>query len=171
MSHPGSFPGDPAGPQPGGQRYPAPGPYGYPPTGYGGQPPPPYSVPPPGHSPPPQLPPGAFGPPPPHYGFGTGYPGPHGHPHPPAYDAQPATNGTAMGSLMSSLVAVPAYFLRLPFIGSVTGVAFGIVALNQIGKRRQKGREMAISGIVIGGVALLGSLILVMVYSSKSFLY
>jgi hypothetical protein len=59
----------------------------------------------------------------------------------------------------------------LPFVGSIIGVILGIVALNQIKNRHQKGREMAIAGIAIGGVCLLGALILLMVYSAAFFPY
>jgi hypothetical protein len=77
----------------------------------------------------------------------------------------------AIGSLVSSLVGIPAYFMCLPFVGSIIGVILGIVALNQIKSRHQKGREMAIAGIAIGGVCLLGALILLMVYSAAFFPY
>jgi CBS-domain-containing membrane protein len=117
------------------------------------------------------MPPGAFPPPPPYQAYNTAYPHPYGNPYPPAYGNQPATNGMAIGSLVSSLVGIPAYFLCLPFVGSIIGVVLGIIALNQIGKCHQKGKEMAIAGIAIGGVTLLGSLLLLMVYSSKLFLY
>jgi Domain of unknown function (DUF4190) len=117
------------------------------------------------------MPPRAFPPPPPYQAHNSAYLHPYGSPYPPAYGNQPATNGMAIGSLVSSLVGIPAYFLCLPFVGSIIGVVLGIIALNQIGKRHQKGKEMAIAGIAIGGVTLLGSLLLVMVYSSKLFLY
>jgi hypothetical protein len=108
---------------------------------------------------------------PPYQAYNTAHHLPYGNPYPAAYGNQPATNGMAIGSLVSSLVGIPAYFLCLPFVGSIIGVALGIVALNQIGKRHQKGKEMAIAGIAIGGVTLLGSLVLVIAYSSRLFLY
>jgi hypothetical protein len=116
------------------------------------------------------MPPGAF-PPPPHHAYDTAHPILQGGPYPPRYAQPPATNGMAVGSLVSSLVVIPAYFLCLPFVGSVIGIVLGIVALNQIGKRHHKGKEMAIAGIAIGGVTLLGSLILMIVFSSRLFLY
>ncbi len=72
---------------------------------------------------------------------------------------------------MSSLVGIPAYFMCPPFVGSIIGVILGIVALNQIGSRHQKGREMAIAGIAIGGVCLFGALIVVLLYSATFFSY
>ena len=76
--------------------------------------------------------------PPPYGAYNAPYPGPYGgqfgNPYPPVYGTQPATNGMAIGSLVSSLVGIPAYFLCLPFVGSIIGVVLGIIALNQIGK-------------------------------------
>jgi hypothetical membrane protein len=39
---------------------------------------------------------------------------------------------------------------------SLLGIVLGIVALNQVSQSRQKGKEMSIAAIVIGGVGLLG---------------
>lgn len=165
MSYPGSFPGDPTGEPSGSRRDPTPGAYEYPPIDYGTQPP----VPPPGYSPPgayppppgyPPPPPGAFPPPPPPP---PPPPGAYNH-YPPAYPhAYPnasATNGLAIGSLVCSLVAIPAYFLCFGFLGSIAGVVLGFVALSQLGKKPQKGRELAIAGIAIGGVGMVGMSIL-----------
>jgi hypothetical protein len=99
------------------------------------------------------------------------YGSPYGNPYPPTYANQPATNGMAIGSLVSSLVGIPAYFMCLPFVGSIIGVILGIVALSQISSRHQKGREMAIAGIAIGGGCLIGALILLLLYSSVFFWY
>jgi Domain of unknown function (DUF4190) len=168
MSYPGGFPGDPSGESPGSRPDPAPGAFEYPPIDYGTTqppgPPPEYS-PQPGMYPPPPLPPGAYPPPP------AGYSPPPGayqpqpppgayyqHPsdYPSAFPNPSATNGLAIGSLVCSLVAIPAYFLCFGFLVSIIGIALGIVALNQLGKNPQKGREMAIAGIIIGGVGLVG---------------
>jgi Domain of unknown function (DUF4190) len=40
----------------------------------------------------------------------------------------------------------------LCFIGSIFGLIFGFVALNQIKQRGQRGRGMALAGIIIGGI-------------------
>lgn len=117
------------------------------------------------------MPPAAFPPPLPYHVYATTHPHPYGNPYPPGYGSQPATNGLAIDSLVSSLVGIPAYLLCLPFVGSIIGVVLGIVALNQIGKRHRRGREKAIAGIAIGAVSLLASLILVTVYSSSLFPY
>ncbi|HYO03995.1 MAG TPA: DUF4190 domain-containing protein [Mycobacterium sp.] len=178
MSHPGSFPGDPAGQQPSGQPYPPPGFFEYPPVYYGTLPPAVYPAPPAAYSPPSQMPQGAYPPPPPylpHNSYQAPHPSPYGYPYgnpyPPAYCGQPATNGMAIGSLVSSLVGIPAYFMCLPFVGSIVGVILGIVALNPIGSCHQRGREMAIAGIAIGGVCLIGGLVVVLLYSATFFSY
>jgi hypothetical protein len=41
------------------------------------------------------------------------------------------------------------------FIGALLGVIFGIVALGQIKRTGQRGRGMAIAGIVIGAVLMV----------------
>ena len=117
------------------------------------------------------MPPGAFPPPPPYHAYNAPNPGPYGNPYPPGYGSPPATNGMAIGSLVSSLVGIPAFLVCLPFVGSVLGVILGIVALNQISSRHQKGKEMAIAGIAIGAVSLVGAVILLLLNSSSFFWY
>lgn len=101
---------------------------------------------PPGNPPPP---PGGYGYTPPPAG-GYGYPPPAGYP-PPGYPtgyppAQTAgTNPWAVASLVCSLFGWVCLL-----IGALLGVVFGFVALNQIKRTGQKGRGMAIAGIVIG---------------------
>jgi hypothetical protein len=119
------------------------------------------------------MPQGSYPQAPPHPGqdprYATPYGFPHGNPYPPAYPVAPATNGLAIGSLVGSLVGIPAYLVCLPFVGSIVGVVLGIVALNQIKHRHQKGKEMAIAGIAIGGLCLAGALIVLLVHSSAFF--
>jgi hypothetical protein len=62
---------------------------------------------------------------------GTGWPPP----------GRPSVNGFAIAALVLGI---------LP--GAVLAVAFGVVALNQIGRRRQRGQAMAIVGIVLGSL-------------------
>lgn len=58
------------------------------------------------------------------------------------------TNGLAIGSLVASLLGM------LCGIGAIVGIVLGIVALNQINKRGEGGRNLAIAGIVVGVVAI-----------------
>jgi Domain of unknown function (DUF4190) len=119
--------GMPGGAQPGYPPPPYPGPPGYGAPSY--PPPPPYGAPPPGYGPPP-----------------GGYPAQE-------YSAygQPAekTNSMAIASLVASCIGV------LCGIGSIVGIALGIVAINQIKQTRQGGHGLAIAGIIVGGVSLL----------------
>lgn len=115
-----------------------------------GQPP----VPPPGQpGPPPQSPYGAPAPGP--YGPGTGYPGAqpgYGYPGPaapPPYPGQPGwyaqergTNGLSIAALVTGLIPC------LLFLGTI----FGLVGLKQTKRRGERGRGMAIAGIVLGAV-------------------
>ncbi len=89
-------------------------------------------------------------------------------PHPPPYGAPPQqgpgwypqgghgyprprdTNGFAIASLVCSLVG-----LLVLVIGPLLGVVFGVVGLRQIPRLGQGGRNLAIAGIVLGGVLLL----------------
>jgi hypothetical protein len=55
-------------------------------------------------------------------------------------------NAMAAASLVCSLSG------WLCFIGAIFGLIFGFVALNQIKQRGQRGRGMALAGIIIGGI-------------------
>ncbi|QPG70567.1 DUF4190 domain-containing protein [Mycolicibacterium mucogenicum] len=134
----GPFPMPPGPPPPMPPGPPPPGFYGAPPAG-------PYG-PPPGMAPPGYLPPSGYLPPP----LYSSYPAPR------------SNDGMAIGSLVSSLVALPLYFICFVFgpAGSVLGIVLGTVALAQAkGRPRTNGRTMAIAGIVIGAVTLVVGLV------------
>lgn len=93
-----------------------------------------------------------------------------GYPAPPPqsalYPVQPPTNGMAIGSLVTSLVAVPFAFFCYGIIGipaAIVAIVLGVVALNQLKTRPQRGKEMAIAGIVVGGIALVLTVISIVV--------
>ncbi|MCV7445172.1 DUF4190 domain-containing protein [Mycobacterium paraense] len=96
----------------------------------------------------PPPPPGGYGYPPPPAG-GYGYPPPPGYPPP----QMVGTNGFAVASLVCSL-----FGWVCMFIGAFLGIIFGFVALSQIRRTGQKGRGMAIAGIVIGAVVLVAGI-------------
>jgi len=129
-----STPDDPFAPPPGGDQPPQ----GGQPGGQQGQPPagqqPGYGPPPPGYGQPP-----GYGAPPP------GYPmqAPYGAPF-----ASQKTNTLAIVSLVTSFLCAPA------------GLITGIIALNQIGRTGEKGRGLAIAGIVISVLGFLLSMAL-----------
>ncbi|MFV0495244.1 DUF4190 domain-containing protein [Mycobacterium sp.] len=86
-------------------------------------------------------------------GYPGGYPPAAGYPaagYPPKQD----TNGMAIASLVSGLVGL------FCVVGSVLGVIFGVVALNQIRTTGQQGRGMAISGIIVSGLTMGGAVVL-----------
>ncbi len=97
---------------------------------------------PPSYPPPPA---GGYGYPPPPAG-GYGYPPPPGYPPP----QMAGTNGFAVASLLCSL-----FGWVCMFIGAFLGIIFGFVALSQIKRTGQKGRGMAIAGIVVGAVVVV----------------
>ncbi|MGE5694652.1 MAG: DUF4190 domain-containing protein [Candidatus Sericytochromatia bacterium] len=138
----------------------APPPSGYPPPQGYGQPPgygQGYGQPPSGYGPPPSTPPSY----PPPGGYGAPPPYQPGYPTPP----QSRTNGMAIGSLVSSVLAIPLAFLCGIFgvIAALVGVVLGIVAINQIKQSGEDGRGLAIAGIAVGGVTLALAVIVMIV--------
>jgi hypothetical protein len=148
---PYSGPGQPAygarsqpGQQPSAERQPYPGQQ---PPPYAGQRPPPYGQGPAGPYGPPPPPGGApYGGPP--YGGANpyrqqqpypGYPPPPGAWYPPP--PPPGTNGMAIAALVTSLSCIP-----------VLGTVFGAVGLRQIKRRGDRGKGMAVAGLVINSV-------------------
>ena len=125
-------------PPPYGQQHPPYGQQPYPPASPYGQQPygqPPYGQQPYGQQPYGQQPYGQQPYPP--YGQ---YPA-HGYPQPTA-----GTNGLAIASLV------------LAFFCSLAGLICGIIALNQIRERQQEGRGLAIAGIVISCLSIVGGI-------------
>jgi hypothetical protein len=98
---------------------------------------------PPGDYPPPPPPPGGY-PPPPYYPAPPYYPGPGAYP-PPA----PGTNWWAVISLVFGVIG-----------GVLISVVCGIVGLNRA-RKGQGGRGMAIAGLVLSGLWVLGIVALV----------
>lgn len=155
---PQGYPGFPPPDYPPPAEYPSTGPVqpgyagpSYPgPPGYG---PPPYS--------PPQYGPPQYGAPPPPPGYG---PPPSGYPAP-SYSMYGApsrrTNPMAVASLVASCIGL------LCGIGSIVGIALGIISLNQIKQSREGGHGIAVAGIVVGGATLLLSVIFMIVAMSN----
>jgi hypothetical protein len=76
---------------------------------------------------------------------GYGYPGPA---MPPPYPGQPGWYGQERRSNGISIAALVTGIIPCTFF---LGVIFGLVGLKQVKQRAERGRGMAISGIVIGG--------------------
>jgi hypothetical protein len=91
-----------------------------------------------------------------------GYPSPSGgYPVPPPMAQGPRpqrddTNGLAIAALIISLVGIACG-------GALLGIIFGIIALVQIRRSGQRGRGMAITGIVLGALQAVAIIALVIV--------
>jgi hypothetical protein len=76
------------------------------------------------------------------------------------YALPSSTNRLAIWSLVSSGIGM------LCGIGSIVGIVFGVIALNQInGRTNEGGRGLAIAGIALGAVTLV---VLVIVFTRMS---
>ncbi|WP_160133134.1 DUF4190 domain-containing protein [Microbacterium sp. SLBN-146] len=85
---------------------------------------------------------------PPPYGVAPGYP----YAGAPAYGYPLVkTNVLSVISLVASIVG---FFWILPFFGPLTAVITGHIALGQIRRRGEKGRGMALAGVIVGYVGL-----------------
>lgn len=126
---PGQYP-PPAAPPP---QYPYSPPSQYPPPA---QYPPPPQYPPTEYSPPPQYPPTEYSP--------TAPPGYYPTQQYPPTAPKPGVNGFAIASLVLGICS-----------GPLLAVIFGIIALRQIRRSGQRGRGMAIAGLVLSGIWVL----------------
>jgi Domain of unknown function (DUF4190) len=110
----------------------------------------------PAFGPPPFAP--TYGPPPAAPGYGYPYPYPSAYPPYPFAPAQ-KTNGLAVASFVCS------FFFWIYGLGSVLAIVFGFIARSQIKRSEgaQKGRGLALAGIIIGITTLLISAVIVVV--------
>lgn len=139
---PHAAPQPPAQPGAAAPGYPAPG---YPTPAY---PPPSYSA--PGAQPPAAgYPAGAYAPP-------AAY-APYGY-------AGPRTNPLAITSMVASIVGFVLAWTWVLALGVIVGVITGHIALNQIARTHEKGRGMALAGVIVGWVGIgIGLLIAVVI--------
>lgn len=119
----------------------------YPPPSY---PPPSYSPPTPGgydypasSYPPPSYPPPSYPPPAPG-GYG-------GYGFPPAYPP-PASSTTNTMAIASFIACIAGFFTC--GIGTILGLIFGVLALNQIKRTGEGGRGLAIAGLIVSGISV-----------------
>lgn len=82
----------------------------------------------------------------------------------PAGGAAPGTrtNSMSIAALVCGLAQFLLWFLLLVpgFVAAVLALIFGLASLSQIRQRGEFGRGMAITGIVLGGLGILGGIIL-----------
>lgn len=91
---------------------------------------------------------GGYGPPPGDAGgYGTPPAGPGGYGTPPGQEPKTGTNGFAIAGLICGLAA--------PCGAGLLSVIFGIIALSQIKKTGQKGRGLALGGLIATGAWVL----------------
>jgi hypothetical protein len=110
------------------------------------QTPPPYAAPPsaypyPGQGAAPQAAPPAYGAP---SAYGAA----------PAYYAGYAGPKTNVLAIISMIASIVGFVWILPFIGSLAGVIMGHISLRQIARTGEKGRGMALAGLIVGYVGL-----------------
>lgn len=112
---------------------------------------------------------------PPPYGAAPGYPyagAPAPYPGAPVYGYPLVkTNVLAVISMIASIVG---FFWILPFFGPLTGVITGHISLRQISRTGEKGRGMALAGVIVGYVGLafilgIAFLITISVVTSQSY--
>ena len=89
--------------------------------------------------------------------FGQGQFGPQGG----------STNGMAIAALVCSLAAIVVGWFTFG-IPSLLGVIFGIIGLKQARERQQRGRGLALAGIIVGGAGVILGLIAVVVFIAGS---
>ncbi len=153
------------GPPPGGAPPGAPGGFSPPPVG---APPPPAGGPPPGggFSPPAwNAPPGGYGVGlPPGVSPGAGYGGPPGQ----------TQDQFAVVSVVLGVLSLVLMFCcgPLSILLGIAAITFGLVALSRINKEphRYSGKGMAIAGIVVGALGLVGYVLMFVVFGAMSFM-
>ncbi|MBI2077851.1 MAG: DUF4190 domain-containing protein [Euryarchaeota archaeon] len=77
----------------------------------------------------------------------------------------PKTSGMAVTSMVLGIVGIVPFFMIV--IPSLLAVIFGVVGTVQTRTGLVKGRGMAISGIVMGAVVLIGWLVVVFVFADE----
>ncbi|SDQ17092.1 DUF4190 domain-containing protein [Microbacterium sp. cf332] len=88
--------------------------------------------------------------PPPAYGYGGGFP-------------QQKTNTLSIVSMIASIVG---FIWILPVIGSIAGVVMGHISLSQIKRTGEKGRGMALAGLIVGYAGLALAIIGIIAFAS-----
>lgn len=75
----------------------------------------------------------------------------------PAYAVAPTTtSGWALTSLVTGILS-----FCIPILGSIVAIVTGIVGIVRTGRPQVGGRGMAIAGLVLGGVSLIGGIVII----------
>lgn len=92
-------------------------------------------------------------------GYPPQYQGGYGAPYDPYAPARPVgTNGKAIAALVTSLSGL--FFCGVP---SIVGVILGIIAMRETKRTGQEGHGMALAGVIVGALSVVGWLIYVVV--------
>ncbi|SBS73889.1 DUF4190 domain-containing protein [uncultured Microbacterium sp.] len=77
--------------------------------------------------------------------------------NPYAYGGYAAVQKTNTLSIVSMIASIAGFIWILPFVGSLAGAIMGHISLNQIKQTGEKGRGMALAGVIVGwaGLALV----------------
>ena len=103
--------------------------------------------------PPPGMPPPGY---PPQYQGGYGG---YGAPYDPYAPARPVgTSGKAIAALVTSLSGL--FFCGVP---SIVGVILGIIAMRETKRTGQEGHGMALAGVIVGALSVVGWLVYVVI--------
>ena len=92
-------------------------------------------------------------------GYPPQYQGGYGAPYDPYAPARPVgTNGKAIAALVTSLSGL--FFCGVP---SIVGVILGIIAMRETKRTGQEGHGMALAGVIVGALSVVGWLVYVVV--------
>jgi Domain of unknown function (DUF4190) len=102
-----------------------------------------------------------------------GYPGPGGFQTPGGYQGPqpglpgPKNNTLAVASLICGVAQFVLWFLfGLGFFSAIAALILGLVSMRQLKQRAEGGRGMAIAGVVLGALGILGGILLVIVIAA-----
>jgi Domain of unknown function (DUF4190) len=116
--------------------------------------------------------PGGYGQEPGGYGQAPGeygYPPPSDY-HPGYQNPSNRNNGLAISALVLAILQFLLwFFLLIPgFIAALVALILGVTALGQIRRTGEGGRGMAVTGIVLGALGVLGGIVWIIVFAVQS---
>ena len=88
-------------------------------------------------------------------------PAPHGAPVVPAVPARPGADPVAVLALIAGLVGLPLLFAPvIGLVAPIVALVLGLIARSRIRSSGRRGRGIATSGVVLGGIGLALSLVI-----------
>jgi hypothetical protein len=100
---------------------------------------------------------------------GYGYPPPSDY-HPGYQNPSGRNNGLAISALVLAILQFLLwFFLLIPgFIAALVALILGVAALGQVRRTGERGRGMAVTGIVLGALGVLGGIVWIIVFAVGS---